>query len=318
MLCSAPVAKKPLSIPRIEADRAPGAGAPGSNAQGWRSPLLTFLPLWLGALVTLTLRDQAGVAALLVGNAGLLAVLVWVTWRQTPAPPPPAPEPPRSRATLAWQLGAIAVVVVLVGMRATDVPVWSALIAGAHAVGESLLDARWVGGPGNALANPLQYLVIPLLVLLALGARPSALGFGRGHRVGITSLLWMVVPAAVAVVALATGALTVQRLVARILGNTLQNGPFEEFLFRGALQTRLMLLIPLPWAILLQALVFGLWHLMAATDAMGGDPIAAVAFCIASQTVTGLAIGIVYWRTGNLVAPSVAHVALNVMGQTLG
>ena len=291
---------------------------PGTGVRGWRAALCVFAPLWLAALLTLTLTGHGVVAALLLANAGLLAVLVLLTGRFTSAPHPPAHEPPRSRATLPWQLGAIAVVVVLTATRAADVPVWSALVAWGHALGESSFDARWVGGPGNAVANPLQYLVVPLAVLLALGARPSGLGFGRGRGVGVTTLLWVAVPAAVAAVALATGALTGQRLVMRILANTLQNGPFEEFLFRGALQTRLRLLFPVPWAILLQALVFGLWHLRSATDAMGGDPFAGAAFCIASQTVTGLALGFVFWRTGNLVAPSVAHVALNVMGQTIG
>ncbi len=291
---------------------------PGTDVRGWRSALIAFAPLWFAALLTLTLTGHGFVAAMLMGNAGLLAVLVLLTRRLTSAPPVPAHESPRSRATLPWQLGAIAVVVSLTGTRAVHVPVWSALVTWAHALGEAFLDVRWVGGPGNAVANPLQYLIIPLAVLLVLGARPSGLGFGRGRGVGITTLLWAAVPAAVAGVALATGALTLQRLVARILGNTLQNGPFEEFLFRGALQTRLRLLLPVPWAILLQALVFGLWHLRAATDAMGGDPFAAVAFCIASQTVSGLALGYLFWRTGNLLAPSIAHVALNVMGQTIG
>ncbi len=311
------MARQPLD-PRSDDERARHAAVPEIGVRAWRAPFLAFAPLWIAALLTLTLTGHGVVAALLLANAGLLAVLVFLTLRRTATPLPPAPEPRRSRSTLPWQLVAIAVVVVLTATRAADVPVWSALVAWAHALGESILDVRWVGGPGNAIANPLQYLIVPLAVLLALGARPSGLGFGRGRGVGVTTLLWVAVPAAVAAVALATGALTGQRLVARTLGNTLQNGPFEEFLFRGALQTRLRLLLPVPWAILLQALVFGLWHLRSATDAMGGDPLAGVAFCIASQTVSGLALGIVFWRTGNLVAPSVAHVALNVMGQTIG
>ena len=311
------MAKQPL-VPRPGDERARRPAVPGSDGSGWRSALFAFVPLWLAAVLTLTVTGHGVVAALLVANAGLLAVLVLLTRRLTSTPRAPTHESPRSRTTLPWQLGAIAVVVVLTGAGAADVPLWSALVAWGHALGESILDVRWVGGPGNAIANPLQYLIVPLAVLLALGARPSGLGFGRGRGVGVTSLVWIAVPALVAAVALATGALTGPRLVARTLANTLQNGPFEEFLFRGALQTRLGLLLPVPWAILLQALVFGLWHLRSATDAMGGDPFAAVAFCIASQTVSGLAFGFVFWRTGNLVAPSVAHVALNVMGQTLG
>ena len=103
-----------------------------------------------------------------------------------------------------------------------------------------------------------------------------------------------------------------------MIGNSLQNGFFEEFLFRGALHTRLSRLLPAPGALVLQALLFGLWHLGANIRMMDGDLLAGAAVCIVSQTIGGLAYGLVFTRTRNLIAPSVAHVMMNAFGQTFG
>jgi hypothetical protein len=89
--------------------------------------------------------------------------------------------------------------------------------------------------PGNVVANPLQYFVIPFLLLLLLGARPRELGFRKGNKAGRVSLLWLALPLVVWVGLLVTGNLAPQALVRRIISNTFQNGFFEEFLFRGAL-----------------------------------------------------------------------------------
>jgi len=103
-----------------------------------------------------------------------------------------------------------------------------------------------------------------------------------------------------------------------VVGNALQNGFFEEFLFRGALQTRLNKFVQPGWALAIQALAFGVWHFNANAGIAPGDPFAALAVCIVSQAVSGLAYGIVFLRTRNLVAPSVAHVVMNAVGRTLG
>jgi membrane protease YdiL (CAAX protease family) len=295
-----------------------GVGVASDAPGAWRGVARLIVPLYLAALTVLLAKGHTGLVLLLVGNAALLALLVWLTGRMTRPPATAAPEPPASSATLPWQLLVLAVVVAVTGVASTSVPLWSAVVAWSRAVGEALLSVAWFGGPGNAVANPVQYMVIPLAVLLVLGARPAGLGLRRGRHAAKVSILWAVLPAVVALVAVAMGALSPQGLVRRVLGNTFQNGFFEEFLFRGALQTRLRLVVAAPWAIAVQALVFGVWHLRATTAGMGGDPVAGLALCIASQVVAGLAFGYVFHRTGSLIAPSVAHVALNVLGQTVG
>jgi membrane protease YdiL (CAAX protease family) len=51
---------------------------------------------------------------------------------------------------------------------------------------------------------------------------------------------------------------------------------------------------------------------------MDGNVLAGLAVCIVMQTVLGFVFGYVFHRTRNLVAPSLVHVASNVLGQMFG
>lgn len=245
-------------------------------------------------------------------------LLTWLSVRQTtPVPPAAAPQlvaPWRLRL----QLAVIGAALLFTALPALAPPFWTALVEHVAALGDQLLPAAWVGDGGNALANPLQYFLIPLLALLLLGARPAELGLGRGWRVGRVCALWLGLPALIWGALLSLGLLPLQTLIRRLLGNALQNGFFEEFLLRGALQTRLERLLAPADGFVLQALVFGLWHVEANTNMMDGDLLAGLAVCVASQAVSGLCLGLIFRRTGNLVAPGVVHVTMNSLGQTFG
>lgn len=281
----------------------------------WRPLVLAVVPVYLLAQVYLIARGELLSVALMLANTLFLALLMWLTARVTrPLPPPVAP---RQSPGLIWaQLGVLGVIMVLTALQPQGLPLWSSLVARLRAAGEAALPVEWFGGPGNALANPVMYFVIPLLLLLALGARPGELGLGRGHRVARASLVWLAGPGLLLLMAAPFGAITAQAFVRRVISNFFQNGFFEEFLFRGALQTRLGRFLTPPWALVVQAFLFGLWHIQSNLAAFDGDLLAALAWCIVSQGVLGLAFGFVFQRTRNLVAPTVAHVMINVMGQT--
>jgi membrane protease YdiL (CAAX protease family) len=265
-----------------------------------------------GHLAWLAFASAAGAYQLLL--AGLSARLT----RPMPAELPEAVAPDGWRTVA--QLAVVLLVIVLTGLSSAGVhiPGWSAMVNGLQALGERTLPASWVGGPGNAVANPVQYFVIPLILLLLLGARLPGLGLGRGHRTWQVSALWSALPLLTWLALMPNGWLPPEVLVRRLVGNSLQNGFFEEFLFRGALQTRLDKIMPPMGALALQALLFGLWHLHGNTRMMGGDLLAGLAACLVSQAISGLAYGLVFSRTRNLLAPSVAHVMMNAFGQTFG
>lgn len=276
-----------------------------------------FVAAWLASVAVLSV-STGGVPwdTILIGVAYLVLAGITVLITE-PAPPAPATRAERPRLWLhvAIVLGFIALTgfggLVFHEVVAPDasIPVWTPLVDALRSLGED-----WFGN-GGYVANPVAYFVVPLAVLLLAGARLRSLGFGRGHRVGRVLLLWAAIPVAYLAVAVATGQLTIGRVLTRLVSNTLQNGFFEEFLFRGVLQTRLRALLTPAWALALQALLFGVWHLgLGFTDTDHAGLLPAVASTIVHQAVLGLAFGVILERTRNLLVPSVAHVLANSMG----
>ncbi len=276
-----------------------------------------FAAAWLVSALVLVASGQGfPLFGLLLGAAYLLLSLVTVALTQSRQV---APASSADRPRLWLQTGLILLFVVLTGWNGlvfhdvvspdAGLPLWSPLVDALHRAG-----GQWFGND-NYLSTPATYLVIPLVVLVVAGARVRGLGFGPGHRIGRNLLLWAAIPVGSFAVALATGQVTVARLAGRLVSNFMQNGFFEEFLFRGALQTRLRPLWGPGWALVVQALVFGAWHLglgYANTGNAGFLP--ALASTIVNQAVIGLAFGVIFERTRNLLVPSVAHVLVNSMG----
>ena len=282
---------------------------------GARIPALVFAAAWVASAIVLVASGQGFPAAQAAIGAAYLA-LAGITVRITNDAPFARLKTDRLRHWV--QVAVIGAFIVLTAWNGLvfhevagvgPVPGWSDLSRGLGSIGDGLF------GNGNYVANPVAYAVLPLILLLLLGARPRELGFGKGHRVGRVILLWMAIPVGFLAVSIATGQLSVGRVANRLVSNFMQNGFWEEFLLRGALQTRLRLLLTPEWAIVIQALVFGAWHLglgYANTGHAGFLP--ALASTLVHQATIGLAFGIVFERTRNLLAPSVAHVLANSMG----
>ena len=148
-----------------------------------------------------------------------------------------------------------------------------------------------------------------------MGCRFSELGLSRGYKVLRITLLWCIMPIIYLSYKLFTGYLSGARLLHLLVSHSLQNGFFEEFLFRGALQTRLKALFNSPWSIVIQAILFGLCHIhWGQLFTNCPDPLDHLASAIVNQGTDGLALGILFARTRNLVACSVFHVLTNSIG----
>jgi membrane protease YdiL (CAAX protease family) len=285
----------------------------------WPRVLPLVLLIYLAANAYLLYLGEFNTVTTGFAYAAFLALLSWLTGRI--AQPLPAEMAaagvPEGKIRLWTQTAVLLVIILLTGLGDSRIPLWSEMVARLHKLGESILPAEWFGGPGNSLANPVQFFAIPFLLLMLLGAKPAELGLGRGRKIWRVCLVWLALPVAIWAGLLATGSMSARSLAQGLIGNTFQNGFFEEFLFRGALQTRLRRLLSPPWALTIQALLFGLWHLRANAEFMQGNIPAALAICLSVQMVLGLAYGFVYQRTGNLIAPSIAHVAINAAGQSI-
>ena len=195
------------------------------------------------------------------------------------------------------------------------IPIWSAIIGAFSRLGEQLFSNDIVVNPSLAMANPAKYFLLPLPLLLLLGARFRGLGFCRGHRTLSVVALWCFIPVGVLVYLLALGRLSCDALIRRLLSHLLINGFGEEFLMRGALQTRLRALLNPSWAIVIQALTFGMWHFAANFGSLGITGNAAViALCVVRSATFGLAYGIIFQRTRNLFACTAIHVVTNSLG----
>jgi len=193
-----------------------------------------------------------------------------------------------------------------------SIPVWSPVLRAISNFGEKVFDNGFVINPALSVSNIAKYFLLPLPFLLLLGGRFSQLGFRRGHRTLYILTLWCFIPAGVWIYLLAFGRLSCRVLIRRFLMHLLQNGFGEEFLFRGAMQTRLRALLNPAWAIVIQALLFGIWHFGANLGYKGITGIyAVIAFSIVVQGTAGLAFGIIFQRTRNLLACSVIHVVTN-------
>lgn len=164
--------------------------------------------------------------------------------------------------------------------------------------------------------NPILYVVLPVIALRLLRADWRELGFRRGYRSWAVIACWGILPVAVILLTLLGGQMSLRMVALSLLSNSLNNGFFEEFLFRGALLTRLSRLWGSDWGIVLSSLLFGIWHIGAVMGEFPGNPLAALAFTIVIQATIGLGFAIVFVRTRNLLAPSVIHVLvdMNVLG----
>lgn len=92
----------------------------------------------------------------------------------------------------------------------------------------------------------------------------------------------------------------------------------EEYLFRGYLMTRLCAWLGEARGLLLNALVFGLAHVIFVVTRFGlGDPylIAGSSF----QTLLGgLLLGYVFLRSGDILPGSVLHISMNLYLPRIG
>ena len=83
--------------------------------------------------------------------------------------------------------------------------------------------------------------------------------------------------------------------------------PFQEFFFRGWLQPRFEKSLGFWPGLVVTSVSFAVWHLCPAFEEAQIVPIMSV-FGMTLTTVMGLVFGYVFRRTGNIVAPWIAHI----------
>jgi len=281
-----------------------------------------FAAIWTASIIYLLITGNGvtGSSAFALGVLVFSVITVALTQDQSETQ-----TSETKKSVLVWaQILVIAFFILLTGYRgyvfnmmpgrSVQIPIWSLFADWFGDLGGRYLSNFVDHSPGIAAANFAGYFLIPFILLLLFGARISELGFGKGYRVWQVVALWVSIPIIFFVINILNGSTTPIQLARMFFGNLLRNGFSEEFLFRGALQTRLKQWMSSDWALVTQALAFAVWHLGADTQFMGGDILQGLALGIASHSIMGLALGIIFQRTRNLIAPSIVHVATNMFG----
>jgi membrane protease YdiL (CAAX protease family) len=273
-----------------------------------------FGALLLLALALLVLKGRMdiiiGAAQELVLIPALALLTIPLTIRVNRLPPLKTNS---SRTQLWWQTGILLLIVLLAAYRnlvlfAPNAP----KIPGLYTLAYTSIYFLGVSNrpPGNLVSVPLLYIIIPLLLFFVMALRWSEIGFGRGYHSWRVALLWCVFPVLLFVKLIMNGAVaSVTQFLQHLLRAVLQNGFSEEFLFRGALLTRLSFLLRPDWALVLSAVLYGLFSTGVQAGAVGGDWVVAMASTILIQAVIGLGTGFLLQRTRNLLAPTLFQVA---------
>lgn len=281
-----------------------------------------FAVIWTASIIYLLITGNGVIGS----SAFALGILIFsaITIALTQDQPEPQPSEQKKPALVWAQLLVVLFFVLLTGYRgyvfnvqparSMNIPVWSWFTDWFGNLGGRYLPNFVDHSPGITAANFAGYFLIPFILLLLLGARLPELGFGKGHRVWRVVALWVSIPILFFIINIVNGSATPIQLARMFFGNLLRNGFSEEFLFRGALQTRLKQWMASDWALVIQALTFAIWHIGTDTQFMGGDVLQGLALGIASHSMLGLAAGIIFQRTRNLIASSLVHVANNMFG----
>jgi len=168
--------------------------------------------------------------------------------------------------------------------------------------------------PSVAQNEPLNAMFIIVADLVALGVvlRQRMGGNKSGSPTAKLSLLALVPILSVATVAMDNGS---QLIVSTVIFQFFFVGFGEEILFRGYMQSRLNEDFGRPWkfagvnfgpSLLITSLLFGVLHMLNPFNPFTGEYALAIWWGITS-TVTGILFGFVREKTGDVLAPSLAH-----------
>jgi membrane protease YdiL (CAAX protease family) len=261
-----------------------------------------FAGLYVLSLVYLVAAHHANL--LIVGLIQLAYIIiplliVWPMTRNVPAPPWEE-APPTTRLRLWLQL--------VVPLVVTGLALLAFFALAAPFV-------RKLPVPTFVITVPFAIIVeivIPVAVVVALGASLREIGFGPGYRSWRAGGALVLLILLFIVVILIAGWAAPSTVLLGTIPSFFTAAFPEEILFRGIVMTRLSRLFGTGWGITLSSLLFGLFHL--GTNMTGRDVGTALAYCIISQAVAGIGLAVIFLRTRNLLACVLAH----GMGDTLG
>jgi len=168
------------------------------------------------------------------------------------------------------------------------------------------------------------------------GVRPSELGLsradvGRGTRVGLVAAVPVAAASAVAVAIprtrrlltdeKITGTSPPEAVFETLVRIPLETALAEEVIFRGVLLALGLRSRPRGWAVVTSSMLFGLWHVVPTLGALARSAnvrpdaraTSSTAAVVATTALAGAGFAWLRLRAHSVVAPSLAHAALNMV-----
>jgi len=268
---------------------------------------IALLCIWFLAVVVLLFGDRP-TAYLAVGIGAATALLVAAGRWTLPAGNDDPDAVLRQEGT-PTQLA-------LRGIVAAGVVVWIVLIGLSFQVNVPLVSElrTWsnsvsTGLPRGGLSLFLTgtCVVIPSILLFALGARPAQLGLRWRSGGYLRLLLWIVIPLGIMAWRVATGHISIVGLLLLLLENLMLNGLPEEFVFRGVVLSYCRRYITTDWAMLIQSVLFSLLHYGVTIGEEHGRTLLVIANAIAENVPFAYIFGLMALRSRSIAMGTIVH-----------
>lgn len=174
-----------------------------------------------------------------------------------------------------------------------------------------------LGNGDTAIPNFLFEALVPGALLLALGAKPNALGLTAWRKGSWRALLGaLVLPTIIAVTWFANKHGTAAVLAFFLAHNFLSNGFSEEFLTRGMVFSHLRAFLSKDWSLVAQAVLFGLLHVnvFRTPDNWWLE----CARNVAMNAPIGYFLALIALRARSILLPGLIHTTLDTMDNLIG
>ena len=282
----------------------------------FHSPVTWLLTvLWLLAASYMILVGHGSFVVSILPTVAFSLVMMLLTIPLTAGGPKPAWEmPPGYSRTRLWlQIGVIVLIVLVIqyfdlvvngtiDANRVNIPLLGPLFGAVYTA------AKVHNGGPVFLASVAMYVIVPVVLMLLLGARWRELGFGKGYHSWRTFALWSFLFLVLIAVALILRRVTPAALLGGFVVLLLLAGLTEEVFYRGVVMTRLTQLTgSVAWGIGLSALLFGLGHLGTTLPQEGGNVPLALAHVVVNYVFTGIPAAVIFLRTRSLLTGVLYH-----------
>jgi membrane protease YdiL (CAAX protease family) len=183
----------------------------------------------------------------------------------------------------------------------------------ANAVLQRFFAPASLGNGDSAIPNFLTYALIPGALLFLLGAKPIELGLTSWRKGAWSALLGaLVLPAIFIGLWFSKGHGSAGLLLTYLAHNFLSNGFSEEFLMRAMTLSHLRAFVPKEWAVVIQAILFGLFHL-APLGRRDVNWFLETAADIAMNAPVGFFLALIALRARSVLLPGLIHTSLDTI-----